>query len=239
MNPGEPSDGAVAVSQGPGHGSGFNGAAHVPRYREARVGGCIEARVEQRADGSVIVCSTEALGTHPQRLTDCLEHWAQEAPDRTFAARRGADGQWVRISYAQMLVRAQCAAQALLDLGVSLERPLAILSENDLEHLTLSLAALWAGVPVVPVSPAYSLVSNDFGKLRHIVEVVTPGLVFASSSAYAKAITAALPIAVPVAMTEAPTGSALQGRSVHTMAGLLRTQPGPSLAAAHAAVGPS
>ncbi len=238
MNPTDQIDGACALSQGQRQGDRLDLAPRAPRYREARVGGCIEASVEQRADGSVIVRSTEALGNHPQRLTDCLEHWAQVAPDRTLAARRGVDGQWVRISYAQMLVRAQCAAQALLDLGVSLERPLAILSENDLEHLTLSLAALWAGVPVVPVSPAYSLVSNDFGKLRHIVEVVTPGLVFASSSAYAKAISAVLPIAVPVAMTEAPTGSALHGRSVHTMANLLRTQPGPGLAVAHAAVGP-
>ena len=213
-----------------------------PIYRDAKVGGCVEAHIEQRADGSVILRSTEALGAHPDRLTDCLQHWAHAAPDRTFAAKRGPGGEWIRIGYAQMLSRAQSAAQALLDLGLNVERPLVILSDNDLEHLTLSLAAMWAGVPVVPVSSAYSLVSNDFGKLRHIVDSVTPGLVFASGAAYVRAITAVLPTDVPVAMSELPVDAAvageLHGRALHTMGQLLAAQPGASLAAAHAAVGP-
>jgi feruloyl-CoA synthase len=80
-----------------------------------------------------------------------------------------------------MLHRVQAVGQALLDLDLSVDRPLAILSGNDLEHLTLALAALWAGVPYVPVSTAYSLVSQDYGKLRHILANTTPGLVFASA----------------------------------------------------------
>ena len=58
------------------------------------------------------------------------------------------------------------ATQALVRRGLSPERPIAILSENDLEHLTLALGAMWAGVPYTPVSSAYSLVSTDFEKLR-------------------------------------------------------------------------
>ena len=131
-----------------------------PQYRHASVGGCLDATVEQRADGSVLIRSTEALQDHPGRLTDCLAHWAQAAPDRTLVARRArsapgqVDGDWQHISYAQMLVRVQSVGQALVDLGLSVERPVLILSDNDLESLTLALAAMWAGVPYVPVSSA-------------------------------------------------------------------------------------
>ena len=212
------------------------------KYRDAAVGGCVSATAERRPDGTLILRSTEPLRWFPDRLTDALEQWAAEAPDRTVAARRGPDGQWIRISYAQMLQRAQAVGQALLDLGLSVDRPLAILSENDLEHLTLALGAMWAGVPFAPVSSAYSLVSQDYGKLRHILGVVTPGLVFASDDRFAKAIAAVLPADVPVVLTEGAAEAAvdgpLAGRRVLGFNSLLAAEPGPTLAAAHAAVGP-
>ena len=207
-------------------------ASHSPRYRDALVGGCVEASIENRADGSTWLRSTEALRGFPERLSDCLEQWAREAPDRCFVARRGHGGDWVRITYAQMLARAQAVGQALVDLGLSDQRPVMILSGNDLEHLTLALGALWAGVPHVPVSTAYSLVSQDYGKLRHIIKVTTPGLVFASDPAYAKAIAACVPADVTVVMH---TGG-VEGRSVRSFDSLLQAVPGPGLAAAHAAV---
>ncbi|OYU72046.1 MAG: hypothetical protein CFE45_41270, partial [Burkholderiales bacterium PBB5] len=76
------------------------------RYRDASVGGCLAAEVEQRADGATVLRSTEALRWYPDRLTDCLVQWAQEAPERTLVAKRarlgdGRTGDWVRISYAQ------------------------------------------------------------------------------------------------------------------------------------------
>jgi feruloyl-CoA synthase len=213
-----------------------------PVYRAATVGGCVDATVEHRADGAMVLRSTEPLRWFPDRMTDCLEQWATEAPDRTFVARRGADGQWVRISYAQMLQRAQAVGQALVDMGLSVDRPVAILSDNDLEHLSLALGAMWAGVPYVPVSSAYSLVSQDYGKLRHILGVVTPGLVFASDTRYAKAIATVLPADVPVVLTAGAAGAAvdgpLEGRRVLGFDSLLATVPGPTLAAAHAQVGP-
>jgi feruloyl-CoA synthase len=212
------------------------------KYRDASVGGCVGATAEHRPDGTLVLRSTEPLRWFPDRLTDALEQWAAEAPDRTLAARRGPDGAWIRISYAQMLQRAQAVGQALLDLGLSVDRPLAILSENDLEHLTLALGAMWAGVPFAPVSSAYSLVSQDHGKLRHILGLVTPGLVFASDARYAKAIAAVLPAEVPVVLTEGAADAALDGplagRRVLGFNSLLAAEPGPALAAAHAAVGP-
>jgi feruloyl-CoA synthase len=213
------------------------------RYRAATVGGCVDATLDTRPDGTQILRSTEALRWFPGRLTDCLEQWAAEAPERTFVAKRdkaptegrpGAGGDWRRVSYAQMLERAQAVGQALVDLKLSAERPVAILSDNDIEYLTLALGALWAGVPYVPISPAYSLVSQDYGKLRHIVDTVTPGLVFASSAAYAKAIQAVVPSDAAVVLTE----GAIEGREVIAFDALLATAPGEGVRAAHAAVGP-
>ena len=203
----------------------------------------MDATLEIRADGSLVLRSTEDLRWFPDRLTDSLEQWAQAAPDRTFVARRSAEGgDWIRITYAQMLHRVQAVAQSLVDLGLSVDRPVAILSENDIEHLTLALAAMWAGVPYAPVSSAYSLISQDYGKLRHILGTVTPGLVFASSAAYAKAIAAVLPADVPVVLTEGLTELAaagtLAGRDVRGFNSLLAATPGPSLETAHAKVGP-
>ena len=212
-------------------------------YRDASVGGCIDATLEHRADGTLVVRSTENLRWFPDRLTDSLEQWATEAPDRTFVARRGPDGEWIRITYAQMLHRVQAVAQALVDRGLSVDRPVAILSENDLEHLTLALGAMWAGVPYAPVSSAYSLISQDYGKLRHILGLVTPGLVFAASPAYAKAIATVLPADVQVVLTDGATeatapGAPLAGRTALGFNALLAAEPGPALDAAHAKVGP-
>lgn len=208
---------------------------HGAPFRAARVGGCLQATVAQRADGVQLLEATEPLGAYPERLSDCLEHWARVAPDRSFAAQRDpaepGGGHWQHISYAQMLARAQAIGQALLDRGLSAQKPLVILSDNDLQHLSLAMGAMWAGVAYVPISPAYSLLSKDFGKLRHIVKQVTPGLVFAASAAYGPAIDAVLDPGVEVVLGEGQ----LQGRASTVFDDLLATTPGPGLAAAHAA----
>lgn len=122
----------------------------------------------------------EKLKNYPQKLTDRLIHFAQTQPDHIFAAKRNLQGEWVKLSYAETLQRAWHIAQALHHRNLSQQRPLVILSGNDLEHLVLSMAAMLAGVPFSAVSPAYSLISKDFGKLKHVFEVLTPGLVFAN-----------------------------------------------------------
>lgn len=204
------------------------------RFRDARVGGSVSAVVERRPDGVMSMRSTEALQPYPPRLADRLEHWAREAPDRTFAARRGANGEWRHISYAQMLERVQRVGQALLQRPLSVERPIAILSGNDLEHLSLALAAMWVGIPYTPVSPAYSLVSTDHAKLRHIFATVTPGLVFASGPAYAKAVATVAAADVEVVLSEGTS----EGRATTPFDALLATEPNDACAAAHAATGP-
>ena len=208
-----------------------------PRYREIRIGGCTGPLIDRRADGTILLRSPEALEPFADRLTDRLEHWARETPGRTFVARRTRlpDGEWRRISYAQMRDRARAVGQALLDLGLSVDRPVAILSGNDLEHLTLALGAMWAGIPFAPVSPAYSLLSKDHGKLRGILATLTPGLVFASDATYADAINAAVDPSIPVVCTEAASFGKRQAQAFDA---LLATRPGPTLEAAHARIGP-
>jgi feruloyl-CoA synthase len=212
----------------------MNAAATV-RYRAARVGGCLHAQIDERPGGVITLRSSEPLGEYPALLTERLEHWARVAPERTFVARRApGGGDWVRISYAQMLARAQSIGQALAERGLSAERPVAILSDNDLEHLSLAFGAMWAGVPHVPVSPAYSLLSQDHAKLRHILGTVTPGLVFASSPAYAKAIAATCGPDVEVVLAQ----GTLAERAVTPLDALLATRPGDAVARAHAALTP-
>jgi feruloyl-CoA synthase len=205
------------------------------RYRALKLGGSLSAKFMPQADGSLRVLSAEPLRAYPERLTDRLVHWAAIAPDRTLAAKRGADGEWRHLSYAQALRRARAIAQTLLDFGLSAERPVAILSDNDLEHLLLGLGAMLAGVPFAPVSSAYSTVSQDFGRLRHIVSVLTPGLVFASSAqGYARAITSTVAPDVPVVLTH----GRVEGRRCLAFADLLAKLPTAAVDAAHASVGP-
>jgi len=210
------------------------GASARPRYRALPLGGSLEATFTRRADGSTLVVSREPLGEYPQRITDRFLEWAERAPERTLVAKRVGGGDWRRVGWREAVQSARAIAQALLDRGASVDRPVAILSDNDIEHLLLALGAMLAGVPFAPVSPAYSLVSQDFGKLRHILGMLTPGLVFASDARYAKAIAAVVPRETEVVLTE----GTLEGRASTPFAALLATAPTAAVDAAHASVGP-
>lgn len=152
-----------------------------------------EVLVDRRPDGTIYLRSPHVLPDYPGKLTDRLVLWAAVAPDRVFMAERDASGGWRRITYAQTLEQVRRIGAALLKRDLSPERPIVILSGNDLEHALLALAANYVGIPYAPISPAYSLISSDFGKLRHIVNLLTPGLVFACNAQYARAIEAVVP----------------------------------------------
>src|SRR4051794_30651444 len=155
-------------------------------YRAVRLGD-LRPVIERRTDGAIHVRAAQPLGAYPRTITDRLVHWAAVAPDRTLLAWRHG-GDLVRLTYADALARVRSVAQALLDRGLSAERPLAILSGNDVNHLVLALAAQYAGVLHAPISPAYSLVSQDLGTLRHVARVLTPGLVYAADARYVHAL---------------------------------------------------
>jgi len=156
-----------------------------------------EVLIDRAPDGTLHLKSGRALPDYPDRLTDRLLYWASVAPKRVFMAERDGAG-WRTITYEQMLERVRRIGAALLKRDLSVERPIVILSGNDLEHALLGFAANYVGIPYAPVSPAYSLISSDFGKLKHIFSLLTPGLVFASSAQYARAIAAVVPRGVEV-----------------------------------------
>jgi feruloyl-CoA synthase len=191
-------------------------------------------------NGTRYMMAEQALAPFADRMTDRLVHWATEAPDRTLFARRvknadGTSGDWHHISYAEALDAARHIAQGLINRGLNAERPVVILSENDLEHALMALGCMVAGVPYCPASPAYSTISQDYDKLRHILRTLTPGLVFAADAArYGKAIQTAVGPDVEVVLTH---GTA-EGHTNTTFADLLATPITSAVDAAMQATGP-
>ena len=156
--------------------------------------GAADVAAMRRDDGAVFLRSPHVLGPYPRNLTERLERWAREMPARAFAAQRDPAGGWRTLTYAEAHARVRRIGEALLVRGLSTQRPVAIVSENSLEHLLLALAAMHVGVPCAPISPAYSLLSKDYAKLRYVFGLATPGLVFAQDAArFASAIEAAVP----------------------------------------------
>src|SRR3974390_2797209 len=191
--------------------------------------------VVRRADGTILMRSPHALPAYPRMLTERLVHWAKVAPDRIFLAQRDAARAWRSMSYAKTLAAVRALAAALLERGLNAERPIAILSGNDIDHALIALAAMHVGIPYAPISVPYSLLSQDFGKLKTIIEILSPGFVFANNgTAFARAMTAALPRSVEVAVTVNPPVD----RATTSFAELLRTSPAATVEAAHARVKP-
>ena len=141
-----------------------------------------EVDLEKRADGTLILRSPQKLGPYSRCITEWLMQWSDRDPARLFLAERKGEA-WRRISYREAYGDVRRIGQALLDRRLGAEKPVAILSDNGIDHALLALGAMHAGVPAAPVSPAYSLMSKDYGKLKAIFELVKPGLVFAAEPA--------------------------------------------------------
>jgi feruloyl-CoA synthase len=146
-----------------------------PDFAPARVD------VEQLPGGGLILRSPLKLESYAANICSYLVDWAEQAPERTFLAERSVKGDWRSVTYGETLASVRALAQALLARGVSEDRPVMILSDNSIENGLLQLAAMFTGFPVSPVSPAYSLMSRDFGKLKHVFDLVRPKLVYASN----------------------------------------------------------
>jgi feruloyl-CoA synthase len=158
-----------------------------------------KVEVQKRADGSVLLRSPQKLGPYARCVTEWLVQWSDRAPDRVFLAERKGDS-WRKMTYRQTYGAVRRIAQALLDRGLGPERPVAILSDNGVDHALLALGAMHVGIPVAPVSPAYSLMSKDFGKLKYIFDLVRPGLVYAvDPPKFALALAAVGATSTPVA----------------------------------------
>ena len=179
-----------------------------------------KVELEKRADGSMLLRSPQKLGAYPRCLTEWLVKWSDQAPDRVFLKERTSSGAWKELSYRRTYGEVRRIAQALLDLGLGAEKPVAILSDNSIDHALLALGAMHVGVPVAPISPAYSLMSKDFAKLKMIFELLRPGLVWTADPA-----------------KFAPALEAVGAKSI-SIQDLLKTNPGSTLEREFAAIRP-
>ena len=181
-----------------------------------------EIETEDRPDGSTLIWRADALGEYPEKITEKLVHWAKVTPDQTWMAQRTKSGDWRKVSYSEALDKIRHLAQGILDHNLSLERPLVILSGNDIEHALICLAAQFVGVPSAALSPAYSLISTDYEKLKDIAGQITPGLIFVTDGEpFTKAINAAFESDIPVVSVR----NGVEGRTNISFADFMATEP--------------
>ncbi len=195
-----------------------------------------EVEVENLGDGGVILRSPQPIGEYPDSQNAWLVAWAEETPDAIFVAdRTGPNGEWRRVSYKDFLTQVKSIGQALLNRNLSVDRLVAILSDNAVDNALLLFGAMHVGIPVVPISPAYSLMSQDFGKLKYINGMVSPGLVYvADGEKFGNALKAIDIGEVEIVVSE---NSPKTGKS--TLFGdLLATEPTTDVDQAYAKVGP-
>jgi len=175
--------------------------------------------LEKRPDGTTLLRSPMALGAFARCVTEWLVDWAEKAPERVFLGERAASG-WRTLTYRETLDAVRAIGQGLLDRGLSAERPLAILSDNSVDHALLALGAQHVGVPIAPISPAYSLMSKDFAKLKYIFELLRPALTWtADPEKFAPALAAV-------------------GARATSLDALRAAKPGAQVDAVHARIGP-
>src|SRR5438445_546487 len=134
--------------------------------------------VERRGDGVIILKSRIPLKPYEKHIPASLAKWAKEAPSRIWLAQRtGADRQWRQLSYGEAKRTVDALTQGLLNLNLEPGRPVAILSGNSIEHALMTQAAMQARLPAAPVSPAYSLMSQDHLKLKYLFDLIKPAVV--------------------------------------------------------------
>lgn len=187
---------------------------------------------DKRPDGSILVWQKGELGSYPDRLSDKIKHWAEATPDQVWMAERGPDGEWIKVTYRQMYRMIRSIGQVMLDLNLSTERPLLILSENSIEHGLIALGAQYVGVPSAAIAPAYCLMSSDYAKLKSIAEQITPGAIFA------KDVTPFTPAIDAIFDDTTPVLTITEGQSAVAWGDMISKEPNPDVEVANAATGP-
>lgn len=139
--------------------------------------------LEKRDNGEIVLRSGIPLAKHPVHIGEYLLHWAKTVPTRNFLAQRDEHDQWRHLTYAEAAAKAAGFSQWLIDNGHNTERPLAALCENCLHLGVIKLGAMQIGMPFLPISPAYSLMSENFVKLKHVVSELKPSLIYVPSLA--------------------------------------------------------
>ena len=192
-------------------------------------------RRDVRPDGTELIWQDATLPPVPRCMTERFMHWAATTPDAVWMSERGADREWQPVTYAQGAALIRGIASALLAQGLSVERPLLILSGNSVAHALMALAAQHVGIPSAALSPAYALTGDDRGKLMSVRDQLTPGMIFVDApAAFLPAINAVFGPDVPVACV----AGNVPGRPCFLFADMANTPPSAAMEAAHAAVGP-
>jgi feruloyl-CoA synthase len=188
-------------------------------------------RTRKMPDVTVYIDSNHKLGPMHRSIAHLFQDRSARHPDRNFIGERipldgGKTGDWRFITYGEAYVRAAAIAQALLSRGMNAETPLMILSGNSIRHATMMLGAMLAGIPVAPVSVAYSLMSSDHAKLKHVFGVAAPKMIFAEQGTmYARALAA-----LSLDAVEVVTATSIVDRPTTAYDDLIRTNPGPDVA---------
>jgi feruloyl-CoA synthase len=188
---------------------------------------------ELAADGSRRLRSRTPLGRYDPSLANLFRAAVARNPAGAFLAEREAGGAWRKLTYAEARGLVDSLAQGLIERGLSAERPVMILSGNGIDHALLTLAGHTAGVPVAPISVAYSLQSQDYAKVRHIAELLQPGLIYVSDTK---------PFGKALAALDLPKVEILASCNEAGLAGvtgfdeLARSQPGAALEQAVAGI---
>jgi len=185
--------------------------------------------------GGMVLRSPMPLKEYAASLGAHLRRWAGRAPDRLFLAERTAEGGWRELTYGAARHAVAGVAQSLLDRGIAAEHPVMVLSDNGIDHAILALAAMDVGIPVAPISPAYSLMSQDHARLKHIFAKVDPRLVYvANGTLFAKALAALDLDKAELVVSAAPP----DGVPATPFAELAATEPTPAVEQAHNRVRP-
>lgn len=190
--------------------------------------------IERRDNGEIILRSAVPLAEHARNVGEYLQHWAKTDPSRTFLAERDAAG-WRYLSYGEAAKRADAVSQYLIDNSHGAERPVAALCDNCIDMGLLKLGAMQVGIPFLPISPAYSLMSENFAKLKHVIAELQPSLVYVPSLAMFARALKAVDLADIQLVAEAPH---LDFPQAVTFADLLATTTKSEVAARRDAVTP-
>jgi len=189
---------------------------------------------DRRSDGSIVLKSTAPLRDSARCVGDWLEHWARQTPDRIFLGDRDSvEAPWSTVTYQEALKQVRGAAAWILGQKLSAERPLVILSDNSVEHALFALAAQHVGVPSAAISPAYSLMSRDFDKLKSMISLLGPGAIYVSATKpFAAALAAIAPLHSAVIVSSGADDDAIPFRTIAA------TQETPDVEKAFAAITP-
>ena len=176
-----------------------------------------EIVAERRADGNIWLKSATPLQPGARCVGDWLEQWGRQMPERIFLGERSnVDAPWTTVTYKDALQQVRSVAAWILAQGLSAEHPLVILSDNSIDHALLALAAMHVGVPNAAISPAYSLMSKDFDKLKSMISLLEPGAIYVSATKpFAAALAAIKPLhSATIVSSGAGDGDAIPFRTI-------------------------